>query len=282
MMQRSRRTAVYAVVTGLLTAGTLVATMPAAHANLAGFCNGSGAAATCTVTESITAPASVTVGVTATANGDATVASTVSCTLNGTTASVSAGTTSETPAQDSLTLPATAGGQCTVSATISLPTTDSTNALTVVLTYTTAASPSPSPSPTSSPVTGSPVKGYDGKCLDDNGNSSANDTKIQIWTCYGGKPQLWTYNSGELVHNGKCLNDDAWGGIRTKQILYTCNRALNELWTHLSNGEFVLNAKGYKLCLDDPAYSTKNGTQLIVYTCKDSSNQRWTLPTVVP
>ncbi|MGD0066118.1 MAG: RICIN domain-containing protein, partial [Streptosporangiaceae bacterium] len=147
---------------------------------------------------------------------------------------------------------------------------------------TTAASPSPSPSPTSSPVTGSPVKGYDGKCLDDNGNSSANDTKIQIWTCYGGKPQLWTYNSGELVHNGKCLNDDAWGGIRTKQILYTCNRALNELWTHLSNGEFVLNAKGYKLCLDDPAYSTKNGTQLIVYTCKDSSNQRWTLPTVVP
>jgi hypothetical protein len=22
-------------------------------------------------------------------------------------------------------------------------------------------------------------------------------------------------------------------------------------------------------------YSTKNGTQLIVYTCKDSTNQRW-------
>src|ERR1035438_4937641 len=99
-MQRSRRTAVYAIVAGLLTAGTLTATMSAAHANIAGFCNGSGEAATCTLTESITAPASVTVGVTATTNGEATVTSTVSCTLNGTTASLSAVTTSVTPAHD--------------------------------------------------------------------------------------------------------------------------------------------------------------------------------------
>ena len=92
MMQRSRRTAVFAVVTGLLTAGTLAATMPAADANVAGFCNASGTAATCTVTESIAAPATVTVGVTATTNVEATVDSTVSCTLNGTTASLTAGT----------------------------------------------------------------------------------------------------------------------------------------------------------------------------------------------
>jgi hypothetical protein len=276
-MQRSRRTAVFAVVTGLLTAGTLTATMSAAHANVAGFCDGSGAAATCTVTESIAAPATVTVGVTATVNGEATVTSTVSCTLNGTTASTSGGATSETPAQDALTLPATAAGQCAVSATVTLPTTDSSNALSVALTYTTAASPSPSPSPTASaPATGRVIIGYGNKCVDDNGNSSANKAKVQIWTCNtSDKAQLWTYSGGELIHNGKCLNDQAWGGNRTKQILYTCNHALNELWTHLANGEFVLNAKGYKLCLDDPAYSTKNGTQLIVYTCKNSTNQRW-------
>jgi hypothetical protein len=276
-MQRSRRTAVFAVVTGLLTAGTLTATMSAAHANVAGFCDGSGAAATCTVTESIAAPATVTVGVTATVNGEATVTSTVSCTLNGTTASTSGGATSETPAQDALTLPATAAGQCAVSATVTLPTTDSSNALSVALTYTTAASPSPSPSPTTSaPATGRVIIGYGNKCVDDNGNSSANKAKVQIWTCNtSDKAQLWTYSGGELIHNGKCLNDQAWGGNRTKQILYTCNHALNELWTHLANGEFVLNAKGYKLCLDDPAYSTKNGTQLIVYTCKNSTNQRW-------
>jgi hypothetical protein len=251
----------------------------AADANVAGFCNASGTAATCTVTESIAAPATVTVGVTATTNVEATVDSTVSCTLNGTTASLTAGTMSETPAQDALTLPATAAGQCAVSAKVTLAATSpaSTNALTVALTYTTAASPSPSPSPTSSaPAAGRVIIGYGNKCVDDNGNSSANRAKVQIWTCdTSDKAQLWTYSSGELVHNGKCLNDQAWGGNRTKQILYTCNHALNELWTHLANGEYVLNAKGYKLCLDDPAYSTKNGTQLIVYTCKDSTNQRW-------
>src|ERR1700722_415875 len=277
MMQRSRRTAVFAVVTGLLTAGSLTATMSAAQANVAGFCDGSGAAATCTVTETIVAPASITVGVTATVNGEATITSTVSCTLNGTTAATSGGTTTETPVQDALTLPATAAGQCAVSAKVTLPTTDSTNALSVALTYTTAASPSPSPSPTgSAPATGRVIIGYGNKCVDDNGNSSANKAKVQIWTCNSSdKAQLWTYSGGELIHNGKCLNDQAWGGNRTKEILYTCNPALNELWTHLSNGEFVLNAKGYKLCLDDPAYSTKNGSQLIVYTCKNSTNQRW-------
>ncbi|MDQ2810390.1 MAG: ricin-type beta-trefoil lectin domain protein [Actinomycetota bacterium] len=280
MMQRSRRTAVYAVLTGLLAAGTLTATMSSAHANVAGFCNGSGTAATCTVTEPVTAPASVTVGATATDNGKATLSWTVSCTLSGTTATTSGGATSETPVSDALTLPATAGGQCTVSATVTLPTTQSTSALSVALTYTTAASPSPSPTPTTSPpATGHVVKGYAGKCVDDNRNSSANGAKIVIWTCNNSdKAQLWTYSGGELIHNGKCLNDAAWGGSSTRQILYTCNRALNELWTHLANGEYVLNAKGYKLCLDDSGYSTKNGTQLIVYTCKDSSNQRWAQP----
>jgi len=40
----------------------------------------------------------------------------------------------------------------------------------------------------------------------------------------------------------------------------------------------VLQAHGGRLCLDDPAYSTKNGTQLIVYTCTDAANQKWSMP----
>ena len=125
----------------------------------------------------------------------------------------------------------------------------------------------------------SPGSGLRGKCVDDAGNSSGNGAKAQIWTCSSfDKAQLWTYSNGELIHNNKCLNDKAWGGNGAKVILYSCNHALNELWTHQSNGQYVLNAKGYKLCLDDPAYSTRNGTQLIVYTCKDSANQRWSKP----
>lgn len=145
------------------------------------------------------------------------------------------------------------------------------------LTYTPAASPSPSPSPTSSSPSGQPVKGYDGKCLDDTGNSSANRAKVQIWTCNGDRAQLWTYSNGELIHTGKCANDKAAGRSGSKVILWTCNHARNELWFHSSsNDEFVLNDQAHGLlCLDDPAYSTRNGTALIVYRCKDSANQRW-------
>jgi hypothetical protein len=281
MMQRPRRLVACAAAIGLLTLGGITAGVEAAHANVAGFCHGTGATATCTLNETIAAPASVTVGVTANpTNGSATVIWTATCTETSTTDTVSGGTTSTTPTQIPLTpLPATAGGQCTVKAVVSLPTTDATNALTAAMTYTTAASASPSPSASPPVSSGHLVQGYMGKCVDDKANSSANRARVQIWTCNSfDKAQLWTYSNGELIHNGKCANDQAWGGNGTKVILYTCNRALNELWTHLSNGEYVLNARGYKLCLDDPAYSTHNGTALIVYTCKNSANQRWSKP----
>jgi len=38
----------------------------------------------------------------------------------------------------------------------------------------------------------------------------------------------------------------------------------------------VLKANGGKYCLDDPASSQHNGTQLIVWTCTNSANQHWT------
>ena len=66
------------------------------------------------------------------------------------------------------------------------------------------------------------------------------------------------------------------GGNGSKVILYSCNGGANEIWTHKSNGEFVLKANGGKYCLDDPASSTHNGTQLIVWTCKNRANQHWT------
>ena len=279
MMQRSRRAVVYALLTGVLTVGAITGSVTVAAANVAGFCNGSAPAAKCTVTETITAPTSVTVAATA-GTGTPTISWTATCTLNAATSSLSGGTSGPSPLTAAVTLPITDPASCNVSATVSLPTTDTTNALSVAMTYTTSASASPSPSASSAPpAAGHVVQGYADKCVDDAGNSSANRAKVQIWNCNTfDKAQLWTYSNGELVHNNKCANDQAWGGKGTKVILYTCNHALNELWTHLSNGEYVLNAKGYKLCLDDPAYSTRNGTQLIVYTCKDSANQRWSKP----
>ena len=184
------------------------------------------------------------------------------------------------------TLPAAASGQCTANANMSLPkTVTSPSSYTAELDYTPVSSnPSPSASPSPSPVGGGPqpvhpIRGFGGKCVDDKGNSSANRAAVVIWSCNAtDQAQGWKLSGGELIHNGKCANDQRSGGKGSKVILYACNGASNEIWTHRANGEFVLKANGGRYCLDDPAYSTSNGTQLIVWTCKDSANQRWYQP----
>ena len=121
--------------------------------------------------------------------------------------------------------------------------------------------------------------GFDGKCLDDKGNSSANRAAVVIWSCSGSdQAENWKYSNSEFIHNGKCLNDQGNGGSRSKVILCCCNGGSNEKWSELANGELKLQAHGGTLCLDDPRSSTKNGTQLIVYTSTDSANQQWELP----
>ena len=278
MMQRSRRAAVYAIVTGLLAMGGITAGMSAASANTAGFCSASGAKATCTETQTIGTPAAITVSAKLTAGNaqDATVAWSATCTLAGQSAKVTGGSTSMTPVSDNLFLPFTDPDSCTVSATVTL---SGTGSVLLSLTYApaTTATPTPTPTPTNLPY--HMFKGSIGKCMDAAGNGGALRTKIIIWTCNPqDQAQYFTYNNGVLTHKGLCVNDQHAGGNGSKVILYTCNGASNETWTHLANGELVLKANGGKLCLDDPAYSTRNGTQLDVWSCKDSSNQRWYIP----
>jgi hypothetical protein len=279
-MQRSSRAAVYAALTGLLTAGAITAGVTAASANTAGFCSASSTStteATCTVTESINSPASISIGVSVTngSNQDASTTWTATCTLGSDTETTSGGSAGMTPVTDALTLPFGNADSCTVKATGTLST--KTGSMLVALTYAPAASASPSPTPSPAPT--GPVhlyKGFGGKCVDDAGNSAAIRAKVIIWSCNShDRAQGWTFSGGRLVHNGLCLNDQRSGGNGSKVILYTCNGGANEIWTHRANGEFMMKANGGRYCLDDPASSTRNGTQLIVWTCKDSANQRW-------
>jgi hypothetical protein len=280
MMRGSRRLMVCAALTGLLTAGAVGASMTAAHANGAGSCSASGTKATCTVTATIADPAAIYGGANSSPTQDITVAWTAACTLSGQTISTKGATDAMSINTVALTLGFTDPDSCAVTVTATLDTSGTVNLL---VSYAPGPTPtsSPTPTPTSSPtlVAVNLVKGYAGKCVDDSGNSSANRAKVVIWGCNSSdQAQGWAYTNGELVHNGKCLNDQRWGGSGTRVILYTCNGAANEIWSHRFNGEWVLSAKGGKLCLDDPAYSTTSGTALIVWTCKDSANQRWTAP----
>jgi hypothetical protein len=124
------------------------------------------------------------------------------------------------------------------------------------------------------------VHGFGGTCLDDSGNSSAERAKIVIRTCSTtDQGQNWIYSGNELkIHSTLCVNAKGNAKSGSKLLLWKCDGSPNEIWRHKSNGEYALKANGYKLCLDDPAYSTANGTQLMVYACGDKANQRWSLP----
>ena len=120
------------------------------------------------------------------------------------------------------------------------------------------------------------IKGYGGKCADDNGNSSAVRAKVQIWSCVNDPSQQWSFTGSELKHGNLCMNDQGNKGNGGHVILWTCNGAPNEVWKHTSSSEYVLKSNG--LCLDDPASSTRNGTQLELYRCHNGPNQHWSLP----
>jgi hypothetical protein len=281
MMRGIRRLVVCTAVSGLLAAGAVGAISQVASAdNFAAACGGNGDNGyICNLDTVVPAASAISVSVdSGAASEQVSVNWTVSCTDGANSANEEGATdNAATPLTVPLTpLPSAAnGGQCNVNAGISLPAHDITPKIdyTGTLTYTPAGS-----TPSGSAAV-HPVVGFGGKCLDDKGNSSANRTAIVIWTCSGSdQAENWKYSNNEFVHNGKCLNDQGNGGSRSKVILYACNGGSNEKWSELANGELKLQAHGGTLCVDDPRSSTKNGTQLIVYTCTDSANQQWKLP----
>jgi hypothetical protein len=115
-------------------------------------------------------------------------------------------------------------------------------------------------------------------CVDANGGSAANGTKVQMWACNGNaSSQTWTMASNGTVQiNGNCL--DITGANYSDGTLieeWTCNGGANQQWLAV-NGELVNPASG--MCLDDPAFNTAGGTQLDLWTCNGGTNQQWSVP----
>jgi glycosyl hydrolase family 59/ricin-type beta-trefoil lectin protein/glycosyl hydrolase family 59 (putative galactocerebrosidase) len=115
-------------------------------------------------------------------------------------------------------------------------------------------------------------------CVDANGGSAANGTKIQMWPCNGSvSSQSWTMASNGTVQiNGSCL-DITNAGYRNGTLIeeWACNGGANQQWLAV-NGELVNPASG--MCLDDPGFNTAQGTQLDLWACNGGSNQQWSVP----
>jgi hypothetical protein len=144
----------------------------------------------------------------------------------------------------------------------------------------------PSPTPTATATSSAPsggisgaIKGFDGKCVNDPGNSSALRAVVDSYACSGAKGKTWRYVQGMLVHNNLCLNDKGNAGNGGKLILYTCNGGPDEIWIFNSlKNIYQLKAHNFGLCLTIPGSSTKNGVQLQADTCHGSAGQHWALP----
>jgi hypothetical protein len=126
--------------------------------------------------------------------------------------------------------------------------------------------------------TGPIVAGDDtAECADDNGGSSTNGTKVQMWDCNGGASQSWTIQgNGTIGINGKCM-DITGAGITNGTLVeeWACNGGGNQQWLPV-NGMLVNPVSGK--CLDDPGFNTTQGTQLDIWTCDGGINQQWQLP----
>ena len=115
------------------------------------------------------------------------------------------------------------------------------------------------------------------KCVDDNGNSSANGTKVQMYDCNGTAAQNWTIETdGTIRINGSCMDITGAGTANGTLVeLWTCNGGGNQQWLPV-NGMLVNPVSGR--CLDDPGFNVTNGTQLEIWDCNGGSNQQWAIP----
>jgi hypothetical protein len=116
-----------------------------------------------------------------------------------------------------------------------------------------------------------------GRCLDDPGNSTANNTKIDVYDCSGAVGQSFTFNAdNSLTVAGKCV--DASGAktvAGTPIVLYACNGATNQQWSVNPDGSITGVQSG--LCLDVTGGATAgpNGTKVELWPCTGQANEIW-------
>jgi hypothetical protein len=86
--------------------------------------------------------------------------------------------------------------------------------------------------------------------------------------------QQWTLKSGALTDGTLCLSAAASG--HPSVSLATCDGGAGQSWAR--HGLAQLRNAGSRLCLDDPAASTRAGTALTLAKCSKALEEAWWLP----
>jgi hypothetical protein len=121
------------------------------------------------------------------------------------------------------------------------------------------------------------VGAQSGRCLDVAGVSTTNGTAVQLWDCWGGSNQMWSYTTSKqlIVYGSKCLDASGQGTTNgTSVVIWDCNGQANQQWNVNTNGTITGAQSG--LCLDATGAGTTNGTKIILWSCSGTANQQWT------
>ncbi|PRY59968.1 endo-1,4-beta-xylanase [Glycomyces artemisiae] len=119
-----------------------------------------------------------------------------------------------------------------------------------------------------------------GRCLDVPNQSTTNGTQLQIYDCWSGANQQWTFANGELsVYTGasrKCLDASGSSSANgTAAVIWSCHGGANQKWVLNSNGTLRNTATG--TCLDVSGAATANGSRVQLWACTNGTNQQWTI-----
>ena len=116
------------------------------------------------------------------------------------------------------------------------------------------------------------------RCLDVNGQNTANGGVIDIWDCVGQDNEKWALNAdgsvvGQQSHRCLDVNGEATADGSTIDI-WDCVGQANEKWTLNADGSIVGQQSGK--CLAVYGGSTANGSSVRLSTCNGQANQKWT------
>lgn len=119
--------------------------------------------------------------------------------------------------------------------------------------------------------------------LDDPAFSTTSGAQMIEWGSNGGANQHWQFSSNgsgyysiQNVSSGMYLTSPGSGGQGLQQ--QSGNGSDSQLWSVKSSGSgYTIQNKATGLVIDDPAYSTTQGTGIIVWSANGGANQTWTI-----
>lgn len=113
-----------------------------------------------------------------------------------------------------------------------------------------------------------------GRCLDVPAAAQTNGTGLIIYTCNGAANQRWTHTAaGELRVYDNAKCLEAGGSAGSRAVINSCTGGDTQKWTLNANGSVTNVQSG--LCLDVSGRSTANHAAVIAWTCHNGPNQTW-------